>query len=429
MSTVFKTKRRDGSEYPKWRFHYRDWKGRQQTGTGYESEAKTRRLADQTQAKHDRIRQGVDPAPSEAAYHRKTDINSIIKEYLSWGQASGGLRGFGWAEHHAMMKQRHLDFWTDNLGLKTMADFTGIFSKVERATVEMHEAGRHGKTIENTVESLRSFIHWGIKRKYSEGDPLAGRSRFNIDPERRPRPLTADELAALFENIPIERRLTYETALFTGLRNLELAALSINDLDVDRCELNLDAQFTKNRRGVKQHPLPRALVERLAGFAQSDKVVKLYRGRSGRMEEDRPEKPLLWVPAHLSRTFGSDCKKAGIVKETDKGVVTFRSLRNTFDALLYEAGCSTIECMELMRHHDPNLTLNRYGSVRGNRLTETVERLYHLASGRSTNRVQTGGNGDEAKKESVGSLDVSSTSDADDWWRRGELNPRPVAFR
>ena len=47
---------------------------------------------------------------------------------------------------------------------------------------------------------------------------------------------------------PLPRSLLYEMALFSGLRANELRSLTIDDLDLDRYGVILNAEWTKNRQ-------------------------------------------------------------------------------------------------------------------------------------------------------------------------------------
>ena len=71
---------------------------------------------------------------------------------------------------------------------------------------------------------------------------------FDTTPEVRRRAMTPDEVTRLLTVCPPERRLLYETALFSGLRSNELRHLTLEHLD-----------RTKNREEGFQ-PLPRALL-------------------------------------------------------------------------------------------------------------------------------------------------------------------------
>jgi len=58
MAFIFQTRGRDGKLHRKWRYRIVDWAGRRKTATGSTSEAETKRMALQAEARAARIRAG-----------------------------------------------------------------------------------------------------------------------------------------------------------------------------------------------------------------------------------------------------------------------------------------------------------------------------------------------------------------------------------
>ena len=74
--------------------------------------------------------------------------------------------------------------------------------------------------------------------------------------------MTAEEILRLLAACTPHRRLLLETAFCTGLRANELRSLTLDDLDVERGVLHLDASWTKNRKaGVQPVPIALALAQ------------------------------------------------------------------------------------------------------------------------------------------------------------------------
>jgi len=86
--------------------------------------------------------------------------------------------------------------------------------------------------------------------------------------------------------------------------------------------------------------------------------------------------------------------------------------------------------MELMRHGSTALTLDRYAAADSKRKRELVEAVGELvqceAEESGTHMVHTA---PLAKAAGAENLDAATVYDAGDWWRRGELNPRPVMLQ
>ena len=186
--------------------------------------------------------------------------------------------------------------------------------------------------------------------------------------------MTREEISTLLQVCAPHRRLMLETSFLSGLRANELRNLSIDHLDVDRCGLHLDANWTKNRKAGFQ-PVPKDLVDRLHTFAQSDEVKSLYSRFYARRDAklNAPANPLLYVPSHTARDLDIDLKAAGIPKNAPGGKLDFHACRLAYINFIIETGASVKEAQSLARHSTPELTMNVYGRVREDRLSQTVE--------------------------------------------------------
>ena len=376
MAFVFRTfDRKTGKAHPKWKYRIVDWDGRRKTATGSTSEGETKRMALQAEARAARIRAGLEAAPTSSHKHRHRPFDEVKGEYLAWGGAQGGKHGRPWCSVHANTRERALTWWKERLGLETLIDLDGVLPRVEEALREL-QVNHAGKTLQNTVEALKSFCRWAVQRGYLQADPLTGLAPFNTTPETIRRAMTADEVRALLKVAPNHRRLLYEVALTTGLRKNELRWLSVDDLDVDGCGLRLHSQWTKNRKPGFQ-ALPAALVERLKAFIESGRAADLYRVSLRRKGSTMqvPENPLLFVGTHAARELDADLAAAGISKDAPGGKLDFHALCVSFISRVIESGASVKEAMSLARHSSPNLTLNVYGRTREARLGEIVEHV------------------------------------------------------
>jgi len=179
---------------------------------------------------------------------------------------------------------------------------------------------------------------------------------FDITPKTVRRALTQDELEKLLAATPEDRRLVYEVAVCTGYRKGELTALTVQDLDVERCALKLAAKYAKGRKDSRQ-PVPAWLVEKLKASCQ---------GKPGTAK-------LLEVDFHIDRLFDRDLEAAKITNDSEAGDLVFHSLRHTYCTLIIESGATLTEAQKLLRHSDPRLTANIYSHARQDRLQSTAE--------------------------------------------------------
>ena len=373
MAFIFQTRGRDGKLHRKWRYRIVDWDGRRKTATGSTSEAETKRMALQAEARAARIRAGLEAPPTSSRKHSARPFIEVCEEYLEWGRAQGGRGGRPWSRLHAENRRRGLDWWQKALGLDVLADLEGVLPRVEEALRTL-QANHAGKTLQNYAEALKSFGRWAVRRGYLDGDPLKAMAPFNTTPETTRRAMTDEEIKRLLATTPEHRRLLYEVALTSGLRAGELRSLAVDDLDVDGCGLRLHAEWTKNRKPGFQ-ALPAALVERLKAFIESGRAADLYRAAARRKGSTMqvPENPLLFLDKHVVRRFDLDLAAAGVNKNAPGGKLDFHSLRTAFISRVLESGASVKEAMALARHSTPNLTLNVYGRAREGRLAEIAE--------------------------------------------------------
>ncbi|HRU06741.1 MAG TPA: tyrosine-type recombinase/integrase [Candidatus Brocadiia bacterium] len=353
---------------------YKNHDGRRVYFTGTTSRQETRRIAADLEDEARKITLGYVEAPTTAAKHRGRAFAETAAEYLAWGKAQGGRGGRPWGPGHAHMRQTHLDWWKQRLGLETLADLDGgLLARAEAALRELGAevrpegqkgAGtvRTGKTLANTAESLSAFCRWAVGRGYLDKNPLDGLAGFDTTPQTRRRAFTPEELARLIGAAPAHRQLLYKVAVTSGLRANELRSLAPRHLDRERRGLLLEAAWTKGRRDDFQ-PMPGAVFADLLAAAE------------GRGDNE----PLLRLSGSMMNVMDGDLERAGIAKHGRGGKVDFHSLRVTYTSLVIEAGASGKEAMSLARHTTPNLTFNVYGRARDERLAGLAESVGAVA--------------------------------------------------
>ena len=359
MAGIRQTFDKDGTPHPKWRYWYKNWQGERVWETGTEDPKRTQRVAVSIEADHARIREDValgrrEP-PTSADIAKPRPIQKIFDEYLAWGKAQGGHGGRAWSAIHYAMRKRHMKFWTDQLGLKSMIDIS--LSRVELVARDLLKK-KTGKTAQLHVESIKSFVIWSKKRGYLEKNILEGIGHIDTTPASPRRALTQEEFEVLLAVAPPERRLIYETALCTGYRTNELRSLKVHDLDVKTGTLSLSAAFCKGRKDSRQ-PIPNAL------------AAKLSEACTGKA----PSESIFEIGSHLDRLFKRDYEAAGIKEKAFGGKLVFHGLRHTYCNLTIESGANVKEAQTMLRHSDPKLTMNIYASARPHSLHERAEAI------------------------------------------------------
>lgn len=363
-------KAKSNGKYQGW---FIDYKGDRKFFAGTKKKSETLRMAEKFEDDHRQVRLGYRPIPKRADKFRNKHVVPIMEEYLAWGKAQGGRGGKPWGKVHLRKRTSHLEWWKDQLGFEVMADLDGILARVEDILRDFQLKNKSGKTLQNYAEALNSFCSWCVKRGFLRSNPLHDLTPFDTTPQIVRRAMTEQEIIALFQAAPIERKLLYAVAFTTGLRAGELRSLTKNHIDADYCGLILNADWTKNRKSGLQ-PLPSSLLNGLQQFAEEKIASKLYEKFYRNFEDvDIPETPLLYVPSHPSREMDKDLKIAGVPKITPLGKIDFHACRVAYISYILEAGATVKEAQVLARHSTPVLTINTYARAKDSRLTDLTE--------------------------------------------------------
>jgi integrase len=145
-----------------------------------------------------------------------------------------------------------------------------------------------------------------------------------------------------------ERALVYKTAVYTGLRLGEIAALRPCHLELDRKpfpRLEISGKMTKNNQQARLLLVPSFAVE------LSEWIKETRKG---------PDDLLFHVPKASVRIMQKDLQVAGIPYHTSQGDADFHSLRMTSNVMLGQAGIPARIRQLFMRHSDIRLTMATY---------------------------------------------------------------------
>jgi integrase len=336
---------------------------------------------------HAKIRQGILPRPDQQHTALARPIDEVMGEYQAWGALQGGRGKRPWTPHHQVNLARQLAWWCRQLQLHSLGDTLGILPAVERGLQHLAAQGRSPNTLNQYLAALHGFVAWCRERDYLREDPLQHLTWLPTTPRVRRRAMTIEEIQRLLEACRPERYLIYQTALMTGLRANELRQLSLEHLDVERCALRLEADWTKNRQPEFQ-PLPRALVGALYASARSGDpqrcYARSYARPAGRLRVSYPAVPLLFVPLHTETMLYDDLRRAGIPQRTPAGKLDFHALRVAYINLVLDHGATPPEAQQLARHRTVALTISPehgYARTREPRLQALVEGIAQLILG------------------------------------------------
>ena len=204
------------------------------------------------------------------------------------------------------------------------------------------------KTLNEYLASARSLFNWMVKHGRIERNPLAlvQKVQSNGKQLRPRRAFTREEFQRLLA-VAGPRKALYLTAVFTGLRRGELAALEWDDLDLDAARPFLKARAST----TKSHK------EAVIGLHR-DVVAELRLIRSG---QHAPNQRVFEGLMPRMKRFRTDLKRANVAYINSKGQrADFHSLRYTLATNLALAGTPPRAAMEIMRHSDMRLTTKTY---------------------------------------------------------------------
>lgn len=169
-----------------------------------------------------------------------------------------------------------------------------------------------------------------------------------------------------------DRAMLYLLAAFTGLRASEIASTSRTSfkLSNEKPVVIVKGAYTKNSK-LARIPLESKLVERLRDY----------------FDKTQPKEGTIW-PGKWFKTAAEmirrDLAIVGIPYTDEIGDdYDFHALRHQFITDLARAGVSLNLAKELARHSKVDLTANIYTHLSTNDMTEAVEKLGQMRSGRS----------------------------------------------
>ena len=362
-----------------------------ETPTGCRDRDAAKQVLADLERKAERVRAGLlSTTEARAAEHVARPFAEHVAVYLD------GLAAAGSVDRHRQNVEACLKRLSEDCGFARLSDLNR--DALERWLAVAAKQGRSARTRNAYRAALVAFCNWCVRSGRLVSNPFVGVPKANqaADPRRRRRSMTEDELRRLLdvasrrpllaamtvrrgkrkgmisaqlrpetrarlEWLGRERALIYKTMVLTGLRQGELASLTVGHvhLDADRPYLELDAAAEKNREGSSL-PLRADLIADIEGWL-TDRLERL-RGEARASGEPMPAQlparaPLFDVPDKLIHIFDRDLKAAGIPKRDDRGrTLDVHALRTTFGTLLSKGGVPLRTAQEAMRHSDPRLT-------------------------------------------------------------------------
>ena len=240
-----------------------------------------------------------------------------------------------------------------------------VFSS--EAVADCERGPRSAASLHRMKAAVRSFFAWAVEAGVVDDNP-ARSIRMHRLPSKLPVFLAATEKKRLLKELKgwtdfsaLRDRAMIEVLLGTGIRLGELAALDMDDIDLDAKHLRVWAKGNVSQ--VK--------------FIKTDLRTLLRRYLSERRRRGRPEMEVLFLSNRDSRLCQRQIAnrlahwllKAGIKKE-----LTPHGMRHTFATHLYSATNDLLVVQRALGHRDVSTT-QIYTHLVDGQLEEALERL------------------------------------------------------
>lgn len=235
------------------------------------------------------------------------------------------------------------------------------------AVIESERGQRSAASLHRMKAAVRAFFAWAAEAGVADDNP-ARSIRMHRLPRKLPVFLTAAEKKRLLKELKgrtdfstLRDRTMIEVLLGTGIRLGELAALDMDDIDLDAKHLRVRAKG--NVPQVK--------------FIKTDLRTLLRRYLAERRRHGRPEMEALFLSnrdarlcqRQIANRLAHWLRKAGIEKD-----LTPHGLRHTFATHLYGATNDLLVVQRALGHRDVSTT-QIYTHLVDGQLEEALERL------------------------------------------------------
>ena len=254
-------------------------------------------------------------------------------------------------------------------GIVCRAVTAGLLDQVfsAEAVTESERGPRSAASLHRMKAAVRAFFAWAAEAGVVEDNP-ARSIRMHRLPRKLPVFLTTAEKKRLLKELKgrtdfsaLRDRAMIEVLLGTGIRLGELAALDMDDIDLDAKHLRVRAKG--NVPQVK--------------FIKTDLRTLLRRYLAERRRHGRPEMEALFLSnrdgrlcqRQIANRLAHWLRKAGIEKE-----LTPHGLRHTFATHLYGATNDLLVVQRALGHRDVSTT-QIYTHLVDGQLEEALERL------------------------------------------------------
>jgi integrase len=333
--------------------------GRPKRIKGYTDEKATKQYAARLERQ---IAQGAEGLIDIYAPHRRRPLAEHISDYVAELTTLNRAPAYVYVAGRRLKKLREDCRWLTLAHINADSFCSWREKPIKQKQADSEDRTIGPRTLNQYLETLRSFCRWCVKRKRMPTNPVADVEMIDEtgDVRRERRALGEEGIVSLLAAVPEPHKTVYRFLLSTGLRRNETASLVWGDvrLNSPRPFIQLRAKTTKAKR-ADVVPL------------RSDLAAELTKMRGDAGDEDMVFQDVPTIDQHREYLT-----KAEIDWKDEQGRrVDIHALRHTYGTLLTKSGASPRETMELMRHSSLSLTMGRYTDPSIFNLAGAVERL------------------------------------------------------
>jgi len=284
-------------------------------------------------------------------------LNEFKDEYISYKRDVRQNRA--WKRDVNSLKHLTNFFGNIKLSLITPSDIIDYQNKRLSDTINNHPI--KPATINRELSCLRSLFNLAKQRNKFFGENPVSKVSFLEENNQMERILSFEEEERLLDACPSYIKPIVYTALYTGMRKMEILSLKWENVNLDKNIITIEATNSKSKK-KKLIPissnLKMVLIEQKLKTGYQDFVFLTTRGTN------------FVGPNSLTKVFLKACNESGT------GKIRFHDLRHTFATRGIEATGNIVAVSKILGHKDLQTTMRYVHPDKS--LFETVEKISGL---------------------------------------------------
>lgn len=353
----------------KWEYDYKDLKGKRQIKKGFN----TRAEAEIALAKcYEELNKGINPI------NKKINIKDAGELYLRL-HASTNCKPSTYKTYEGYLKNIIVPFF-GNLNINEISPIL-----IKEIMKQMQDAGRANATANKYIKFISAIYNFMIDSDITVRNPLARIKSLKEAKNKKIRALCTEEVQVLLSKTkqiyPDFFPLLF-TALFTGMRQGELFALTLDSINWITKKITIDKNYTNGTLGTPK-------TGKIRVIDMSDELAKVL--REWRMACPKGENNLVFpnnegnyqsAENMMKRRFLPALNRAGIDK------IRFHDLRHTYASLLLVNGAPMKYVQHQLGHSSITMTMDLYTHL----LPEVNDKCVNLLNNIVNTTVETNSN-------------------------------------